>query len=60
MPKALCILAMTVAVLLLLVFGLDMATGIPFNGHSKAMDIGFIISSVVLAYLGWSSFREQV
>jgi len=60
MPKALCILAMAVAVLLLLVFGLDMALGIPFKGQSKAMDIGFIVASVMLGYLGWSALREQV
>lgn len=60
MPKALCILAIAVAVLLLIVFGLDVAMGIPFQGHSKAMDIGFIIVSAVLGYMGWSTFREQV
>jgi hypothetical protein len=60
MPKALCILAMTVAVLLLLIFGLDMAIGFPFSGQSKSMDIGFMISAVVVGYLGWSALREQV
>ncbi len=60
MPKVLCILAIAVAVLLLIVFGLDVAMGIPFQGHSTTMDIGFIIVSVVLGYMGWSTFREQV
>lgn len=60
MPKALCFLAIAVAVLLLLVFGLDVAMGIPFHGYSKVMDIGFLIASVVLGYMGWSTLREQV
>lgn len=60
MPKALCFLALVVAVLLLIMFGLDVAMGMPFSGHSKAMDIGFIIASAVLGYLGWSTLREQV
>lgn len=59
MQKALCILAMAVAVLLLIVFGLDVAIGVPFQAQSKAMDIGFIVASVILGYLSWTTFREQ-
>ena len=40
MPKALSISGMVVAVLLLLIFGLDLALQFPFNGISKPMDIG--------------------
>ena len=58
MPKALSISGMVVAVLLLLIFGLDLALQFPFNGISKPMDIGFVVCSIVLAYLSWSTFRE--
>jgi hypothetical protein len=60
MPKVLCVLGMVVAVLLLLVFGLDLATEFPFGGASAMVSIGFIVSSLVLIYLSWSAFREQV
>ncbi len=60
MPKALCIVGTVVAVLLLLVFGLDLAIGFPFNGASKLMNIFFIICSGILGYLSWTTMREQV
>ncbi len=59
MPKALCILGMAISALLLLVFGLDLATGFPFNAGTPMMNIGFIIASAILGYLGWSTLREQ-
>lgn len=59
MPKALCILGMVIAVLLLLLFGLDLAMGIPFSGASGMMDIGFLIAAAILGYLSWATFREQ-
>ena len=58
MPKALAISGMVVAGLLLLIFILDLAAGIPFKKASAMMDIGFIICSLALAYLSWSTWRE--
>ena len=60
MPKAFCILGMAVSALLVILFGLDLAIGVPFSGRSSSMDIGFLVSSGILAYLSWSTFREQV
>ena len=60
MPKALCIAGIAIAALLFLVFGLDLAIGFPFGGVSVVMDIGFLVSSLILAYLGWSTMKEQV
>jgi hypothetical protein len=62
MPKALTIIGMLVAALLLLIFALDLALGIPFGGSSASstMDIGMLICGAVLFYLSWSTFREQV
>jgi hypothetical protein len=59
MSKALCVLGMVVAVLLLLLFGLDLATKFPFGGANMVVSIGFIVASLLLIYLSWSTFREQ-
>jgi hypothetical protein len=60
MPKILCIVGMVVAGLLLLMFGLDLASGIPFSKHSPLMDIGFVVAAGILGYLSWATYREQV
>ena len=59
MPKALCIIGTVVAVLLLLVFGVDLALKFPFGRVSWLMDVGLIVCSAVLGYLSWMTFREQ-
>jgi len=43
-----------------LVFGLDLAVGIPFKGANSMMSISFIVFSAILGYLSWSTLREQV
>jgi hypothetical protein len=58
MLKALSILALAVSVLLFLVFGLDLAVGVPFYGANMTMDIGFVVLSAVLGYLSWTAQRE--
>jgi hypothetical protein len=65
MSKALCYTGLVVAGVLLLVFGLDLATtfildeGFPFGGVSLVMDLGFTLAAIVLAYLSWATLREQ-
>jgi hypothetical protein len=59
MPKALSLAGTIIAIVLLLLFGLDLALGIPFSQASKFMDIGFVIAALVLGYLSWTTFREQ-
>ncbi|NQT40788.1 MAG: hypothetical protein HQ581_25055 [Planctomycetes bacterium] len=58
MPKALTILGLVVAVLLLIVFGLDTAIGFPLGGGDKVMSIGFSVCAAVLGYLSWTTWRE--
>jgi hypothetical protein len=58
MPKALTISAMVVAGLLFLLFGLDLAIGIPFGKASTMMDVGVLVSAAMLGYMGWSVYRE--
>ena len=60
MPKALSFVGIVVSALLLLVFGLDLAVGIPFKGANWWMSISFIVFSAILGYLSWSTLREQV
>ena len=60
MPKALTISGMAIAALFFLMFGLDLVLGFPFSGASKSMDIAFLISALLLGYMSFSTYREQV
>lgn len=60
MPKALTIFGMVVAGLIVLIFGLDLAVGVPFGGPSMVMDICFLVAALILAYMSWMAFREAV
>lgn len=59
MAKAMSIAGMIVAGLLALVFIADLAVGIPFGGVKMVTDIGFVVSSLLLAYLSWNAFRDS-
>jgi hypothetical protein len=58
MPKALTISGMVIAVLILLLFTLDLAAKMPFQRANLMMDIVFLVSGAILGYLSWTSFRE--
>lgn len=60
MAKVLCILGMVVALGILVVYGLDLAMGIPFEGKNVVFDVAFLLAAVTLGYLSWSTFREQI
>ncbi len=63
MPKALCMSGMAVAILIAALFTFDLVAPesiAPFRNASRLMDIVFILSSIALGYLSWSTFREQV
>jgi hypothetical protein len=59
MPKALCLVGTVVAVLLFLVFGLDLAVAFPFHRDSMTMDVGTLVCSALLGYVSWTALREQ-
>jgi hypothetical protein len=61
MPKALTIMGMLIAFLIILVFVLDLVIGMPFGAAkaSMVMHIGMIIGGGVLAYVSWAAYREQ-
>jgi hypothetical protein len=60
MPKTLCYSGMAVSGLVLALFGLDMATSVPFHRVSGMMDTAFTVCAVLLAHMGWSTLHEQV
>ena len=60
MPKALTLVGMVIAVLLVLLFGLDLAVpALLFGRVSPIMDIGFLFCGIILALLSWTTYREQ-
>lgn len=59
MSKFFAIMGLIVAIALLLLFGIDLAVGFPFRQISLSMDIGFVVCSLLLAYMCWGTFREQ-
>lgn len=54
MSRVVGLIGMIIAGLVAVLFVADLAAGFPFGRLSIAIDIGFIVSSVILAYLGWS------
>jgi hypothetical protein len=60
MPKALCIVGMVIAVLIFILFTLDLLLGFPFSYASPLMDISFVLCSVALGYMSLSAFWETV
>ncbi|MBN01133.1 MAG: hypothetical protein CMJ77_18620 [Planctomycetaceae bacterium] len=58
MGKGMTIAGMAIAVLLLVLFLLDLITGFPFKKASVTADIIFIVSAVGLGVLSWSTMKE--
>jgi hypothetical protein len=66
MEKWMCLGSIGVAVLLLIVFLLDLFAGVPFSsgtpqGESSPfmlVDIGGILGALVIGYLGWNAYRD--
>ena len=56
--KVLCIVSLVIAGLLTLVFLLDLILGIPFGRASLVLDILFLISSAIVAYLAWDAYKD--
>ena len=54
MSKVMPFSGMVLSGLVGILFLADLAAGFPFRRISIATDIGFIVSSLILAYLSWS------
>ena len=66
MPKALCLIGLVIASLVFLIFLLDLVLGLaglvtmaPFRYASMLMDVIFMLSAGGLAYVSWTTYREQ-
>lgn len=59
MPKALCMSGIAVAILIILLFGADLAVGLPFKRASVIMDVMMLVSALVLGVISWFTLREQ-
>ena len=59
MPKVLCLTGMVIAILILVLFLLDLAVAFPFKRISTLMDVVFVVCAVGLGYISWSTLREQ-
>ena len=58
MAKVMTFGAMAIAGLCALLFGLDLALGIPFGRANMLIDIGFVLCALILGYLSWNAFRD--
>lgn len=58
MAQAMAYFGMVASALMVLIFGLDLALGIPFGRASMAMDIVFTICSLILGYMSWDALKS--
>jgi hypothetical protein len=58
MGKGMTIGGMAIAVVILILFALDLILGIPFKKASMAMDIAFVVCALGLAFLSWTTLRD--
>jgi hypothetical protein len=57
MSKVLCLVGGAIAALMLLIFGLDLAFGFPFSRIDSTLDVGFVVSAIILGYGTWSTMK---
>ena len=58
MARGLTIIGMVVAILLLVLFSLDLAVKVPFQRFSIMMDASFVVCALLLGYMSWSTMKE--
>jgi len=66
MPKALCLLSLVASILLLVLFGSETVLGLAgmsdtaiLGSTSMLMNIAFVIFAGLLAFLSFTTYREQ-
>jgi len=65
--KGLCIAALTISLIVFVLFLADLILGhfmnsqdiAPFKGENMPIDIVFIVCSLILGLLSWFTYREQ-
>ena len=58
MSKVLCYSGIATAGMLLILFSLDLAIGVPFKKADMVMDIVFLVSSTGLGLISWLTLKE--
>jgi len=59
MEKILCFGSLGIAILMLLVFLLDLLTGTPFGGGPfTTVDVLGLLASAIVAYLAWNASKD--
>lgn len=58
MSKTLPLTGMMIAGLIAVLFLADLAAGFPFQRVSIAADVGFLVSSLLVAYMSWSLLEK--
>jgi hypothetical protein len=59
MEKILCFGSLGIAILLMLVFLMDLVAGVPFGGDKfRLVDILGLLSSGIVAYLAWNASKD--
>ncbi len=58
MGKGMTIGGMVVAMLVFLLFTLDLAVGFPFSRANWIMDLTALLAALGLAFLSWSTLRD--
>jgi hypothetical protein len=60
MGKVMSIAGMVTGGLVAVAFLANLLVGAPFGGYGgPIVNLGFVLSGAILAYLGWSAFRES-
>lgn len=59
MPKALCLTGMVIAIVVFLLFLLDLILKVPFQRANLIMDVVFVLCAGTLGFISWTTFREQ-
>lgn len=66
MPKALCLISLVASILVIALFLIDalmallgMGKNAPLYGANIVMDIGFVVFGGLLAFMSWTTYREQ-
>ena len=58
MGKGMTMAGMVVAVLIFVLFALDLLTGLPFKRASLPMDVILVLCALGLGFLSWSTLRD--